>query len=91
MGGKDRSLICIVARNGLLAFVAVFVVFMPSVSSAVILPEANNTSLVLEYYYTARRIFFVSFVLSGFNIVYALKFVNRKSLSSTRKRLKTRN
>jgi len=47
---KDRSLISIVTRTGLLAFIAVFVVLMPVVSSAVVLPEANNMPLAVEYY-----------------------------------------
>ena len=38
-------------------------------------------SLAVEYYDTARRIFFASLALSGFNIVYAFTFMNRKSLS----------
>jgi hypothetical protein len=81
MEGKDRSLISIVARTGLLAFIAVFVVLIQAVSSAVVLPEANNMTLAVEYYDKARRIFFASLALSGVNIIYALTFVNRKSLA----------
>jgi len=88
MDGKDRSLISIVARTGLLAFVAVFVVVIPAVSSAVVLPEATNMSLAVEYYDMARRIFFASLALSGVNIVYAFKFMNRKPLSRTHRALK---
>ena len=83
---KDRSLISIVTRTGLLAFIAVFVVLMPVVSSAVVLPEANNMPLAVEYYIIARRIFFASLAISGVNIVYALTFVNRKFLSRVHKR-----
>ena len=86
MEGKDRSLISIVARTGLLAFIAVFVVLIPVVSSAVVLPEANSMPLAVEYYYMARRILFASLALSCANIVYAVTYVNRKSFSRVHKR-----
>jgi hypothetical protein len=81
MDRKDRSLISILTRTGLLAFVAAFVVVIPAVSSAVVLPEATNMSLAVEYYETARRVFFASLALSGVNIVYAFTSMNRKSLT----------
>lgn len=90
MEGKDRSLISTVARTGLLAFIAVFVVLVPVVSSAVVLPEANNMPLAVEYFCMARRVFFASLALSGVNIIYAFTSINRKSLSRTRGRDKAR-
>lgn len=72
MEGKDRSLLSIVARTGLLAFIAVFVMLMPTVYSAVVLPEANNLPLAVEYYNMARKLFFASMTISGVNIVYTL-------------------
>lgn len=86
MERKDRSLISIVARTVLVAFIAVFVVLIPVVSSAVVLQEANNMPLAVEYYCMARRILFASLALSCANIVYAVTFVNRKSLSRVNKR-----
>lgn len=78
MEGKDRSLLSIVARTGLLAFIAVFIVLMPTVSSAVVFLEANNLPLAVEYYNMARKLFFASMTISGINIVYALTRTNTK-------------
>ena len=80
MGGKDRSLLGIVARTGLLAFIAVFVVLMPEVSSAMVFPESNNLTLVLEYYNMARRLYLSCLSISGIKIVYTLTRMNKKSV-----------
>ena len=78
MEGKDRSLLSIVARTGLLAFIAVFVVLIPTISSAVVLPEANNLPLAVEYYNMAHRLFFASIAISGVNVVYTLTRMSTK-------------
>ena len=78
MEGKDRSLLSIVARTGILAFIAVCVILMPQVSSAVVLPEANDLPLALEYYNVARRLFIASTTISGINIVYTLTRMSTK-------------
>ena len=72
MKEKDRSLLGIVARTGLLAFIAVFVVMLQHVSSAVTLTEADLPRAV-EYYVFARRLLFASLGISGINIIYMFR------------------